>query len=352
MKLKGLIFLFLINFSFCFSSHLVLQDKYLELEPVQNAIQEYSSRANLKAISRSFNTGSEYIYFVKKIIKDKKMPEDLIYLALVESSFNIEATSRSGAKGLWQFMLNSIADHNIIHDQWLDERLDFWKSTQGAMDKLAYNYKVTQDWLLAIAAYNCGLGLMTRTMEQYKEKDFFKLLELGAIPEQTAKYVPKFLAFSYICQNPKSFEDFRITYPRVVWEKIKIEQSIDIRALANNSNLPLERLLLGNKELKTYFTPPNRDTYYLKVLKQDSKIIKNALIKYENTLFIENSTDNIKEKKKTLESTQEYIVQPGDNLWKIAQKLGFTIEEIADKNNFKTDEVLSVGTVIKIPRKS
>ncbi|MBN2650969.1 MAG: LysM peptidoglycan-binding domain-containing protein [Spirochaetales bacterium] len=394
MKFKSICLIFIISFQVSFSQETILSQEYLEMEIVQKAIKQYSCRASLNTIMKSFKSGSDYIYFMKKKIKDMGMPEDLLYLSLVESSFNIEATSRSGARGLWQFMLNSIEPHNIFFDQWVDERLDFWKSTEGAMEKLAYNYKVTGDWLLAIAAYNCGLGKIVRTIEEHKENDFFKLIEIGAIPDQTAVYVPKFLAFSYICQNAKQFPDFRVSFPRIEWERIELDHSIDIRLLAQKADLSVDYIKIGNKELKGYITPPSRDNYYLKVQKRDRKIIQKIINKHSSELYkkkeyIVQSGDtlfsiakkegitveillktnkNIDYKKispgdilfipifadkeeETNSEENKYVIKEGDTLWSIAQKFNVTIEEIMNQNNLTVDDILIIGAVIEIPRK-
>jgi membrane-bound lytic murein transglycosylase D len=128
------------------------------------------------------------------------MPPALEYLPVVESEYKPLATSRSGARGLWQFMENSIKPF-MEKNEWIDERLDPWKSTDAALSKLQDNYKMFGDWPIAIAAYNCGAGAMQRILKKAPEKTFWYIAEKGLLRDQSVQYVPKFLAISELSEN-------------------------------------------------------------------------------------------------------------------------------------------------------
>jgi membrane-bound lytic murein transglycosylase D len=103
-----------------------------------------------------------YSEFVAERIRWYGLPEELIFLPVIESEWSPHAVSRSGAAGLWQFMRNSIAGYDMRVDEWVDERRDFMKSTDAALRKLRDNYETLGSWEMAIAAYNCGLGAASR----------------------------------------------------------------------------------------------------------------------------------------------------------------------------------------------
>jgi membrane-bound lytic murein transglycosylase D len=387
---------------FCCAANFIsaqhIADKELISRPeVRKMIKKYSCNASIKVINRSFKKGENYLFFIEEKIAEMDLPPDLIYLPLVESNYSINAVSRSGAIGLWQFMTNSIAPFGIYNDNWTDERRDFWKSTEGALKKLRYNYKVTGDWLLAIGAYNCGLGRMTRLVKDNNCNDFFELCKRGVMPSQTADYVPKFLAFSYICRNSRNFTGLNTSYKKITWEKIPINGGIDLRILSKKSGIPLHELQTGNMELNTHFTPPDRDDYFLKIKKSYSRQVRKIIaekktelirtrlhtiktgetftsiaavsdtsvailkkfnpevnpsqIKAGEVILIPVFTDKIirDNTENNKDYTREYTVQKGDTLWGIARKFGSTIEDLAQANGLNIDDSLVCGLKIFVP---
>ena len=143
----------------------------------------------------------EYRLYVRKAVQDAQMPEMLEYLPVVESNYKTSAKSRSGAIGMWQFMANSVWPFLTLND-FVDERLDPWKSTDAALKKLTDNYNYFNDWLLAIGAYNCGVGAMSKAIKKADgNKDFWYLAENGYLSKQTAEYVPKLIAIADLAIN-------------------------------------------------------------------------------------------------------------------------------------------------------
>ena len=120
----------------------------------------------------------EYRLYVRQQIQKRNLPEILEYLPVVESNYKTTAKSYSGAVGMWQFMSNSVYPFLVLND-FVDQRLDPWYSTDAGLSKLEDNYNYFGDWLIAIAAYNCGGGTMTKALRTAGIKDFWYLADNG-----------------------------------------------------------------------------------------------------------------------------------------------------------------------------
>ena len=155
-------------------------------------------RAELRSI---LENGSQYRHYVKRRLQEEGMPSCIEYIPVIESSYKPLAMPASGKSvGLWQFMENSVENYLRLN-KWLDERRDPWKSTDAALKKLKANYKQFGDWLLAIAAYNCGAGAVKRALAKSPQKTFWALAKAKLIPDHAIAYVPNLLAVSDIAQN-------------------------------------------------------------------------------------------------------------------------------------------------------
>lgn len=185
----------------------------------QNSINRYkeiySTGFGQKQLFQILNEKENLRLYVREEIQKRNLPSVLEYLPFVESEYSPLAVSKSGAKGMWQFMDNSISGL-LKKSEYIDERFDPWISTKAALTKLEENFKLFDDWLLAIAAYNCGTGAMKRILEQSENSDFWFICENGLLRDQSVQYVPKLLAICSIAEKSellsasgkKYFQDF------------------------------------------------------------------------------------------------------------------------------------------------
>ena len=232
--------------------------KYAQ-EITHDYVARYLTKFGKESLYKILDNGEKYRLFVREEIKKRNLPPILEFLPVVESEYKATAKSRSGAKGLWQFMENSMRPF-LKKDDWIDERLDPWKSTEAALSKLEDNYRVLKDWTLAIGAYNCGLGAMRRALGKSKEKTFWAVSEQKLIPEETINYVPKLLSIAEIIGNS---EEYRISIP-IPNEKIRYndfayvntDSEISLEWLASELRLDFETLKSLNTELLKDTTPP------------------------------------------------------------------------------------------------
>ncbi len=259
-----------------------------------------------------------------------------MYLPAIESGFKPWAVSRSGASGLWQFMMNSISPYDIDVNEWQDDRRDFWKATEAALSKLQYNYSKLGDWFLAIAAYNCGLGRVQRAVAASGSTDYIELYEQGLIPKETRNYVPKFLAFIHIATHRGRYGFYTEKDEASLsgyWKRIELKQAVDLDMLAKESGVPLSVLEQGNAELRYGITPPAGSGYYLKV-------------PYEFTDNIVNVLENDDEK---LLRFYIHVIQSGDTFYALSKHFGIPVSMIQSYNPGANPQTLRSGQNIIIP---
>ncbi len=148
---------------------------------------------------------SVYLPLMKKELKDAGLPEELVYLSMIESGYNQRACSPANAVGLWQFMHGTGRQYNLDVNTYVDERRDAEKSTKAAVAFLADLYKEFGDWHLAVAAYNGGPGKIRKGLEKYAVNNFWELAREDYLALETKRYVPKLIAAIIIAKNPEKF---------------------------------------------------------------------------------------------------------------------------------------------------
>lgn len=254
-----------------------------EQEIIHDYIARYMTRFGKESLCKVLDDGEFYRLYVREEIKKRNMPSILEYLPLVESEYKPTAKSRSGARGLWQFMENSMAPF-LKKNAWFDERLDPWKSTGAALSKLQDNYKMFGDWPLAIGAYNCGAGAMKRALKKAPVKTFWYLAEHDLISEETKNYVPKLIAINEIAENG---EEYKVDLPKLSesrhyadFDYVTTKSSISLERLASEIRLDYDTLKSLNTELLHEKTPPAK--YTLRLPMGMKRTAEEALIEIEN----------------------------------------------------------------------
>ena len=243
----------------------VSSDTSIQLNPVVwEYIETYRSRAGLNYISRSLKNARPYRDFIVRTLAEYRLPRELKYLALIESNFDARAVSRSGAVGIWQFMENSVEDWMVI-SEWVDERRDFQRSTVAAAEKLAHNFTELEDWLLAIAAYNAGLGHVQRAMESEGTSDFWELAEAGVLPDQTVDYVPKFLAITWIAERGGRHGLPADWLPPLRWTRVWFPGGTSLEDLADELGIDSDALYSWNVHLNEPVRPEGVARYPLNI---------------------------------------------------------------------------------------
>ena len=319
-----------------------IPDEILQRPDVEKFRQQYLSEKWSKLLYQYLEDAMEYRLYVRKAIQEKEMPAILEYLPVVESNYKTNAKSRSGAIGMWQFMANSVWPFLTLND-FVDERLDPWKSTEGALKKLNDNYNYFQDWLLAIAAYNCGVGAMTKCLKKAQEKNYWYLVDHNLLPSQTAHYVPKLLAIADLAMNSKYYgielPDHEQEFKELINERdgnfdyLEVNKAYSITQLAQEMRIDEDSLKHLNPSFILGMTHPTKKS------------------QIRLPLGMKEPAQEAIKKLTPIEFPFKYTVVAGDSLWSISRRYGVTVQAICDLNNIKENAILKIGKVLYIPKK-
>lgn len=224
---------------------------------------KYYVHKNRKTLVRWLERAERYLPYTKKVFREKGLPEELAYLAFVESGYNPKAYSRAHAAGMWQFMPYTGKKFGLKKDWWIDERLDPFKATYSAAEYLTRLHNMFDDWYLALAAYNAGEGKISRALKGTGAKDFFELTQKNGrlshraqLRRETRNYVPKFLAFVKIMRNLESL-GFKRPDPgaQLGVVPVEVKGGTDLLALAKASGLSWKQFAEDNRAFRRYVSP-------------------------------------------------------------------------------------------------
>ncbi len=303
----------------------------LENPLTQRYIAQYTSGSGVKYLNDVCKRAALYLPFIKDEIEKRKLPPELAYLPVIESGFLITARSKSGAAGLWQFMLNSISPFNIRVTDYIDERQDFIKSTKGALQKLEDNYRTLGNWELALAAYNAGLGAVSRTVRRTKIRDYWTLSARNELKQETVHYVPKFIAAVFVLNNAEQFGIEYIQEP-VEWTTIPLKRQVSLEILSQESGADMDILRRLNAELLYGITPLDSG-YLLKIPVSHTEQINDVLQREDLNLI----------------RYHYHVVRYGDTLWSMSRHYGAALHVIEQHNPGIGSRYLKLGETVIIP---
>ncbi len=237
-------------------------------------IHYYTTRGK-KGLQKWFNRCGPFLPYFKAIFKEYDIPEDLVYLALIESGCNPFAVSRAGAVGIWQFMKGTAKKYGLKINYWIDERKDFIKSTYAAARYLKDLYQLFGDWRPAVASYNLGEGKLLRILKAKNFIDYWQVMRSNRLPLETMTYLPQWMAITLIAKNPQKYGFKPIVEKPIDYKEIKVNGSIDLKVFAVAGKINYKQLLILNAELRRNITPPKK-IYNLKIpYGKDKEIQKN-----------------------------------------------------------------------------
>lgn len=205
---------------------------------VAKQVKRYLS---FKHLPETMGKAQFYFYFISKKLKKYNLPDELKYLAIIESDLNPKAISKVGAKGMWQFMPATGVEYGLYENKEVSLFFDPIASTDAACRYLRDLYKKFKDWELALAAYNCGPGRVSKAIRNNKEANFWKIKHL--LPKETQTYVSSFLAVQYI---------FNFYSAHNIKPKSLIINPKDVQTWINRESIS-QSILYNTKKRKTIF---------------------------------------------------------------------------------------------------
>jgi membrane-bound lytic murein transglycosylase D len=298
-------------------------------EKVRMALKYFQTKGRV-VFTRWLERSGKYEDYVRGIFKSKNLPEDLAYIAMIESGFNPHARSYARAVGMWQFISATGRYYGLRHDWWFDERRDILKSTKAAAEHLEDLYDRFGDWYLALAGYNCNPKKVEYNMRRYDTRDFWKLKRL---PRQTKNYVPTFLAATIIAKNPEKFGFFVNKSEPLEIDSVNINESVDLNVIAKLTDSEYSEIKNLNPAVLRWVTPPSVKDFTI------------YLPKGKKELFLEGYSKIPDNQKR---SWVRHKIQGGETLSTIARHYHTNISVIKSTNNLRSN-VIRAGHYLIIP---
>ncbi len=293
--------------------------------------------------SRVLGLSEMYFPLFEEYLERYRLPLELKYLPVVESSLNPLARSNTDAIGLWQFKINASKMFRLEVNSLIDERMDPRKSTDAACQYLGYLYSIFHDWQLALAAFNGGPGVVRNAIQRSGGKtNFWEIREY--MPQQTQDYVPAFMAAAYM-MNYAALHDITPLAPDYdFWsaDSVMISYPIRFSQVSEIIHVPEEALRFLNPMYKESIVPETGHPMIL-VLPADKVLV---FLRHENDILgkkvemIDYNKARVLSASTTNKSKFFYTVQPGDFLHKIAYEHDCTIEDIRAWNSLKNDSLV------------
>lgn len=308
----------------------------LAVEAVRKYVWFFTDRIK-ERFSLWLSRSGKYLDLMKDILREENIPEDMVFIPLIESGFSPNACSPARAVGYWQFIASTAKKYGLTINWWMDERRDPVKSTVAAANYFRDLYDIFGSWNLAMAAYNAGEGKILRALNRTNTDDYWSLLNTKYIKRETKDYVPKFIAASMIAKSPQEFGFEELEYhPPFDYDEVTLRSPCDLEVIAECAETTLEVIKGLNPELRRWCTPPDVPEYTLRIPsgKRDIFLQKISQIP-EKELF----------------SIDRYTVKKGDTLKRISKKTGIPVQIILDMNSMEKIMPLKTGMKINLPPK-
>jgi len=298
-------------------------------------------KTHLKRVSER---AKPYLYYILNEVKKRNMPYEIALLPAVESGFKAVARSNQSAVGLWQFIPSTGDTFNLHRNWWYDGRKDVVQSTSAALDYLQELYASNNnDWLLALASYNAGLGSVYRAQRAYRkahknepniadyQPNFWEIQQY--LPKETQGYVPKLLAVAHIVENPEKFKTTIEPIDNKPFFKIfTLKKQVSLHEVASISSTPSKTFQKLNPGYHQPATPPNGVHHILLPIAKSAKFAE--LLQTNSRLFKVH--------------WQKHKIKPGDSLSVIAYKFKTSSKAIQRLNGMKNSKIRA-GKTLLIP---
>jgi len=273
------------------------------------------------ALARS----GRYIPIMAAILQEEGLPEDLIYLSLIESGFSPHAFSRAKAVGPWQFIHSTGLRYGLKINGWVDERRDPVKSTRAAAAYLKDLQFQFGEWFLAAAAYNAGERKVEQAMHRSQTDDFWRLSQKSYLKSETRNYVPKFSAASLIASMPEKYGFGDVAYESPMeYDEVTIERPLKLETIAQLANTTVKSIKELNPALLRNITPLNETGFVLRLPAGNGETFAQA-----HGLLPDSARPKVITHK----------VKKGETLLGIAKRYGQQVSQLMELNGLRNRQV-------------
>lgn len=313
----------------------------LDDNPAVQKWVHYFQNKGRKYMRLYLSRSTRYLPMMKNTLRENGLPEDLVYVSLIESGFSPQAHSRSNAVGYWQFIRATGRRYGLKVDGFIDERRDPVLATRAAAEYFKELYSLFGSWHLALAAYNAGENRVKRAVMKHYTRDFWELMKKRrSLAAETKQYVPKFIAATMIAKSPEKygFTDIDFEDP-LSYDTVALTNPISMTKLAQNLNVDVDELKLLNPKFRGDFVPLSRN---------DETIVRIPVGKGTDAVAAV-SLSTSKEPKVVQSDVYYYRVRRGDNLSLIAKRHHTTVSRLRRLNNFSNRVLLRVGMHVRVP---
>jgi membrane-bound lytic murein transglycosylase D len=286
-----------------------------------------------------------YLPMIFGVFREKGLPEELVFTAMIESGFNPVAVSRAGAKGLWQFMAPTARRYGLRVDRWVDERLDPEKSTVAAANYLRDLHAIFGSWDLAKAAYNAGEMKVSRAIQGMGTTDFWTLTRSRLLRQETKDFVPAIHAATLIAREPERYGFVVAPDDPLRYEIVTVSRAIPFSRIAAQAGVSAEDLERLNPELRLKQTPPG--PYALKVPAGGADRIQAALDR-PAARQIASARSAGKPRAARPGAQDIHIVRPRETLSAIAKRYGVSVTDLLQWNDLTETARIFPGDRLRV----
>jgi membrane-bound lytic murein transglycosylase D len=286
-------------------------------------------------IERTFGRAEVYLHYIVGEVEARGLPLEIALLPVIESAFEPYAYSRARASGLWQFIPGTGSQYGLKQDWWYDGRRDVVAATRAALDYLeALHDEFDGDWLLAVAAYNCGERAVERAVRNNraagKPIDFWNL----KLPAETRAYVPKLLAMARLVANPGDYGLEFSAIPNVAhFQRVDTGGQIDLKIAAELAGITVEELYGLNPAYHRWATDPS-GPHFLLLPVEAADVFRQNLQQITSDQRM---------------SVQPYSVRKGDTVASMATHFNTTPQLIRELNGLGANDKIAVDTELRVP---
>jgi len=302
-------------------------------DPVLRAVAFYQFRTP-QAFAGALKRSGRYLPLMRGILREEGLPEDLVYMAMIESAFKANAHSRARAHGFWQFIDGTAKRYGLRWNRYYDERSDPEKSTRAAARYLRDLYEMFGDWYLAMAAYSAGEGKVLKGLQRLGAKDYWQLSSGTFLRRETREYVPFVLAAALVSKDPASYGFDVIPDPPLRFDVVRVPRPVDLARVAEAVSAPVFELQLLNSELKTRITPQGVPDYPV-------RLPEGSAAQFASRIASLPLAPEVRERRLT--------AKKGDTVAKVAARAGVTVEELCNFNDLPRNARLRKGQVLVVP---